>query len=201
MILLQPIESLSDISPEVRGTPIEDLLRYHNLGETHSPYSQAEVLVGMCMEHRERLSIPENFAYIIRSAGCNLRYSEFQMSYDVAIGGVSAIALVGHTNCGMVNLMNRRELFISRLVQRGGWQREWAETHFMNSVAMFEIGNEIDFLVAEARRLRGRYPTIPVVPLIYRVEDHRLYHVNEQWILSDATSGEGPLRSSEQTVL
>lgn len=195
------IESLSDISPEIRGTPIEDLLRYHNLGATHSPYSQAEVLVGMCMDHRERLSFPENFACIIRSAGCNLRYSEFQISYAVVIGGVSAIALVGHTNCGMVNLMNRRELFISRLVQRGGWQQEWAETHFMNSVAMFEIGNEIDFLVAEARRLRGRYPTIPVVPLIYRVEDHRLYHVNEQWAPSDATGREGPLRSSEQMVL
>lgn len=94
--------------------------------------------------------------------------------------------------------MDRRELFISRLVQRGGWQREWAETHFMNSVAMFEIGNEIDFLVAEARRLRGRYPTLPVVPLIYRVEDHRLYYVNEQWVPSDATGGGGPLRLSEQ---
>ena len=201
MILLRPIESLSDIAPEVRGTPIEDFLRYHNLGATHSPYSQAEVLVGMCMDHRERLSIPENFAYIIRSAGCNLRYSEFQISYAIAIGGVSAIALVGHTNCEMVNLMNRRELFISRLVQRGGWQREWAEAHFMNSVAMFEIGNEIDFLVAEAQRLRVRYPTIPVVPLIYRMEDHRLYHVNEQSVLSTIPSGEGPSRSSEQTVL
>ncbi|MBU6479268.1 MAG: hypothetical protein KGS09_01830 [Nitrospirae bacterium] len=101
----------------------------------------------------------------------------------------------------MVNLMNRRELFISQLVQRGGWQREWAETHFMNSAAIFEIGNEIDFLVAEARRLRGRYPTIPVAPLIHRVKGHRLYHVNEQRVPSDATGGVGLLRSSEQTVL
>lgn len=197
MTVLRPIESLADISPEVRGTPIEDLLRYHNMGATHSPYSQAEVLVGMCMDHRERLSFPENFAYIIRSAGCNLRYSEFQTSYAVAIGGVSAIALVGHTNCGMVNLMHRRELFISGLVRRGGWQREWAEAHFMNSVAMFEIGNEVDFLVAEARRLRGRYPTLPVVPLVYRVEDHRLYQLNEPWIQSHATGGDEPRRSSE----
>lgn len=70
----------------------------------------------------------------------------------------------------------------------------------MNSVAMFEIGNEIDFLVAEARRLRGRYPTLPVVPLIYRVEDHRLYQVNEPWIQSDITGGDEPRRSSELTV-
>ena len=100
MIVLRPIESFSGISPEIRGTPIEDLIRYHNMGATHSPYSQAEVLVGMYMDHRERLSFPENFAYIIRAVGCNLRYSEFRISYTVAIGGVSAIALVGHTNCG-----------------------------------------------------------------------------------------------------
>ena len=191
MTLLRPIESLSDISPEIRGTPIDDLLRYHNLGATHSRYNQAEVLLGMCMDHRERLSIPENFAYILRSAGCNLRYSEFQISYAVAIGSVSAIALVGHTNCGMVNLMNRRKLFISRLVQRGGWQREWAETHFMNSVAMFEIGNEIAFLVAEARRLRSRYPTIPVAPLIHRAEDHRRNVRSRNTVLPLSPNAEG----------
>ena len=114
MTVLRPIESLADISPEVRGTPIEDLLRYHNMEATHSPYSQAEVLVGMCMDHRERLSFPESFAYIIRSG--------------------------------------------------------------------------------------GQYPTLPVVPLIYRVEDHRLYQLNEQWIQSHAIGGDGPRRSSELTV-
>ena len=71
----------------------------------------------------------------------------------------------------MVNLVSRREPFISRLIQRGGWQLVRAETHFMDSAAMFEIGNEIDFLIVEVRRLRSRYPAIPVVPLIYRVED------------------------------
>lgn len=92
MILLRPIESLPDISPEIRGTPIENLLRYQNLGPTHTPYSQAEALVGMGMDHRNRLTISDNFVYSIRSAGCNLRYSQFQISYAVAIGSVSAIA-------------------------------------------------------------------------------------------------------------
>lgn len=200
MTVLRPIESLDDISPEIRATPIEALPRYHNMGAAYRPYGQEEGLVGMCMDHRERLSFSENFAYIIRSAGCNLRYSEFQISYAVAIGGVSAIALVGHTNCGMVNLMHRRELFISWLVRRGGWQREWAEAHFMNSVAMFEIGNEVDFLVAEDKRPRGRFPTLPVVALIYRVEDHRLYQLNEEWIQSDVIDGDEPHRSSELTA-
>jgi len=70
----------------------------------------------------------------------------------------------------------------------------------MKSVAMFEIGDEVDLLVAEARRLRGRYPTLSVVPLIYRVEDHRLYQLNKQWIQSNVTGGDEPRRSSELTA-
>lgn len=96
MNVLRPIESLADFSSEVCGTPNEDLRRYPNMGATHSPYSQEEALVGMCMDHRGRLSFPEKFACIIRSAWCNLRYSDFQISYAVAIGGVSAIALVSY---------------------------------------------------------------------------------------------------------
>ena len=83
---------------------------------------------------------------------------------------VRATSFVGHTNCGMVSLMHRRDPFISGLVRRGGCQQEWAGGHFMNSMAKFEIGNEVDFLVAEARRLSGRYPTLSVVPLISRGE-------------------------------
>ena len=180
MDLLIPVEKTSDILPAVRDTPIQTLLRYHNLGAPHLTYDKAELLVGMCMDHRERLRIPENFAYILRAAGGNLRYSEFQISYAIAIGGVSAIALLAHTQCGMVNLMSQRQPFIEGLVRRGGWEQEWAESHFMNSVSMFEIGNELDFLRTEAMRLRLRYPKIPVVPLLYRVEDNRLYHVREE---------------------
>ncbi len=176
---LVPVSTQKDIAPAVRETAVGDLLRYHNLDMPHESYATARLLIGMCMDHRERLRIPENFAYILRAAGANLRYSEFQISYAVAIGEVSAIALIAHTQCGMVNLMHRREQFIEGLVERGGWEREWAESHFMNSVSMFEIGNELNFLLAETMRLRLRYPTIPVVPLMYRVEDNNLYHVKE----------------------
>lgn len=101
----------------------------------------------------------------------------------------------------MVNLMSCREQFVEGLVQRGGWQREWADPHFMNAVSMFEIGNELDFLRTEAMRLRLRYPKIPVVPLLYRVEDNRLYHVNEQWMPSGAIGGDKLCMSSALTVL
>jgi len=40
-------------------------------------------------------------------------------------------------------------------------------------------GNEIDFVLSEAQRLRMRYPKIQVTPLLYRVEDNLLYQVKE----------------------
>lgn len=178
--LLTPVERIEDIFPVYRSTPIEQLLEYHNLGRPFDHYTQAKLLVGMCMDHRKHLIIPDNFAYIIRSGGANLRYSEFKVSYAMAIGGVSTIALIGHNNCGMVNLVSRKELFIANLVKNAGWSHEQAEEHFNSFAPMFEIGNEIDFVMSEATRLRHRYPRALVAPMLYKVEDNRLYLIREQ---------------------
>jgi len=131
------------------------------------------------MDNRNHLHIPYNFAYIIRTGGANLRYSEFKVSYSIAVGGVKAIAIIGHTNCGMVNLMSRKEQFIKGLMQAVEWEEELAEQHFMSYAPMFEIGSEIDFVVTEARRLRKRYPNILVAPLMFRIEDNLIYLVKE----------------------
>jgi carbonic anhydrase len=176
---LLAVTTTQDIFPEYRNTPIGLLLEYHNLHRSLDNYVKAQLLVGMCMDHRKHLRIPDNFAYIIRSGGANLRYSEFKVSYAIAVGGVMAIALIGHNQCGMVNLMARRDLFIRGLVENAGWEKEWAEEHFMHFAPMFEVGNEVDFVLSEAKRLRLRYPKIQVAPLLYRVEDNRLYFIRE----------------------
>lgn len=170
----------SDIFSEYRKTPIGLLLEYHNLNKTLIAYEKAQLLIGMCMDNRKHLRIPDNFAFIIRTGGANLRYSEFKVSYAIAVGDVKYIALIGHNNCGMVNLMSRKDQFINGLVEKAGWNREWAEEHFMHFAPMFEIGNEIDFVTSEAKRLRFRYPKIIVVPLLYKVDDNRLYLINEE---------------------
>ncbi len=168
-----------NIFPVYRNTPIGLLLEYHNLGRSLDSFTKAQLLIGMCMDNRKHLRIPDNFAYIIRAGGANLRYSEFKVSYAIAVGGVSAIALIGHTHCGMVNLIARKDQFIQGLVDNAGWDKEWAEEHFMHFAPMFEIGNEVDFVLSEAKRLRLRYPKVQVAPLIYRVEDNLLYLINE----------------------
>jgi carbonic anhydrase len=176
---LVPITKREDVFPELLDTPIGLLLEYHNLNREYETYTQAQLLVGMCMDNRKHLHIPDNFSYIIRAGGANLRYSEFKVSYAIAVGGVKHIALIGHTNCGMVNLMVRKEIFIKGLVENAGWEKDWAEEHFMHFSPMFEIGNEVDFVSSEAKRLRLRYPKIQVAPLMYKVEDNLLYQVRE----------------------
>jgi carbonic anhydrase len=76
------------------------------------------------MDNRKHLHIPDNFAYIIRSGGANLRYSEFKVSYAISAGGIKHIALIGHNNCGMVNLNSRKDQFVYGLEQNAGWTKK-----------------------------------------------------------------------------
>ena len=176
---LLPVQSKEDILPEYRDTPIGLLLEYHNLDRAFDTYTRAKLLVGMCMDNRKHLHMPDNFAFIIRSGGANLRYSEFKVSFAIAIGQVEHIAVIGHTNCGMVNLISRKSEFIKGLVETAGWDEEAAEEHFIHFAPMFEIGDEIDFVLSEVKRLRLRYPKIKIAPMLYRVEDNKLYFIKE----------------------
>ena len=176
---LLPVTSPHNIPALYRDNAIGLLLEYHNLRREYESYSNAQLLIGMCMDNRKHLHIPDNFAFIIRSGGANLRYSEFKVSYAISVGQVRSIALIGHNQCGMVNLVARKEQFIRGLVEHAGWERQSAEEHFNHFAPMFEIENEIDFILSEVRRLRLRYPKILIAPLLYRVEDNRLYLIQE----------------------
>jgi carbonic anhydrase len=174
------VTTKNDIPEAFQNTPIAKLLEYHNFNLPFETYQKAELLVGMCMDHRKHLHMPDNFAYIIRSGGANLRYSEFKVSYAIAVGQVAHIALIGHDNCGMVNLVARRNEFINGLVNTAGWDTERASEHFMHYAPMFEIGNEIDFILSETMRLRQRYPKVQVAPMLYLVGDNKLYLIDEK---------------------
>lgn len=179
MTKLISITSIEDILPTYRNTPIGLLLEYHNLNRKFETYDKAQLLVGMCMDNRKHLNIPDNFSFILRSGGGNLRYSEFKVSYAIAVGKVSHIALIAHNYCGMVNLAARKVEFINGLVETAGWEKKKAEEHFMHFAPMFEIGSETDFTLSETKRLRLVYPKITIAPLYYRVEDNKLYFIDE----------------------
>ena len=80
---LRAVDKEADIPAAYSQGPIGDLLRFHNLGFPPREVQQAELLIGMCMDNRKSLRIPDNFAFILRAGGANLRYSEFRVSYAI----------------------------------------------------------------------------------------------------------------------
>jgi len=176
---LKAVARGADIPKALRGTPFADLLKYQNLGQPFGKYDKARLLVCMCMDNRKQLRLPDNFAFILRTGGGNIRYSEFKISFAVGIGGVRHIVMIGHDNCGMTNLISKRRAFISGLVRNAGWSRKKAVEYFATYAPLFEIGNEIDFVIAEARRLNFKYPKVKVLPMFYRIADGRLYLIKK----------------------
>jgi carbonic anhydrase len=165
-----------DILPEYRETPVGLLLEYHNLGRAVGSAAAPQLLIGMCMDSRKSLRIPADFAFVLRTAGANMRDNEFRISYAIAVGGVRTIVLIAHTDCGMAKLAMNRDRFIDGLTQVG-WDEARAIAHFEESAPKFGITDEVDFVIREAERLRKIYPKITIVPLLYRVEDDLLYQL------------------------
>jgi carbonic anhydrase len=174
-----PVNYREDILPEYRGTPVELLLEYHNLGRAIGTAPSPQLLIGMCMDSRKSLRIPHDFAFVLRTAGANMRDNEFRISYAIAVGGVRVIVLIAHTDCGMAKLDQSHERFVQGLMDAAGWDRARAEKHFADSAPKFGIRDEVEFVLKEAERLRAIYPSIQIVPLLYRVEDDLLYQLKE----------------------
>ena len=172
----RPVQALDDILPAYRGTPIEELLAYHNLGTPFEKHPKPELLIGTCMDFRILLRIPRDFAYVLRVGGANLRGLEFHVSLAVA-SGVSAICLIGHDQCAMSKVVDRDSEFVHGLVQHAGWSDHEAQIHFETYSPRFVIGDEIEFVRSEAARLSRYYPNMLVAPLFYTVSERILYQV------------------------
>lgn len=177
MARIIPVNYGDDILPEYRGTPVGLLLEYHNLGRAIASVAAPQLLIGMCMDSRKALRIPNDFAFVLRTAGANMRDNEFRISYAIAVGGVRTIVLIAHTDCGMARLSQRRDQFIHGLMDAAGWEEPRAVKHFEDAAPKFGIRDEVEFVLREADRLRAIYPRITVVPLLYRVEDDLLYQL------------------------
>ena len=173
------VKLFDDILPPYRGTPVADLLAYHNLETPWRTYTRAELIVGMCMDHRKALRIPDNFAYVLRAAGANLRRIDFDLAYAVAIGGVRTLALIGHAQCGMVRLARQREDFVRGLAKHGGWTLDGARDYFDRNAPSLDIADSAKFVCSEARRLRKRFPTLTVAPLMYCTADRAICQIIE----------------------
>ena len=176
---LKSVSSVADIPAGMRNTPFAELLRYHNLGEPFKTYKSARLLACMCMDNRKQLRLPDNFAFILRTGGGNVRNGEFKLSFAIGIGGVRHIVMIAHDNCGMANLVSKREDFVKGLVKNAGWTKQKALEYFAAYAPLFEIGDEIDFVVSEARRLNFKYPKVRILPMFYSISDGKLYLIRK----------------------
>ena len=156
-----------DIRPAYRGTPVGDLLRYQNLGVASRKYARPEILVATCLEQHAALRVPEGFAISVHTAAASLKRDPFKVSWAIGVAGVSAIAIVGHDDCRLVDLRNHREQFVVQMIEAAGWERPAAEQHFDHWSDLFEVDDPAEFVAAEAARLQSRYPKILVAPLLY----------------------------------
>ncbi len=173
------IKHVQDIPETYRDTPIEKLLKYQNLKSPLTKTDKAELLIGMCMDNRKQLHIPDNFAFIIRSPGANLEFSHFPISYVIGVVGVKYIAIIGHDDCAMVNLESKKDRYIDGLVKNAEWSASKAAQSFAKNEPIFEIHDEVEFILEQTHLLRKIFPTVTIVPMIYKVKENLLYLIKE----------------------
>jgi carbonic anhydrase len=176
---LLPVTKPEDILPDYRKNPIGDLIEFHNLDRTSGVYKNPQILLATCMDNRIRLRVPDCFAFIIRTGGINLKYSNFHISYAIAMGHIKHVAVIGHNDCGMLDLHHRKREFIEGMSANAGWIKEKAVKHFDELAMDSEIHNECENILQQTKQLRALYPIVQIAPLMYLMEDQKLYFINE----------------------
>jgi len=172
---LLPMENMDAIPTELQESPISRLIGYHNIGKKLDNYNYPLVLICTCMDYRIKLQIPNNFAFMIRTAGANMSSCKFDISYAIAVGGIRHIALIGHNDCGMANLSRKEELFIEGMVRNAGWDKTRALEYFRQKEQECTILKETDYIYNQAEELSREFPGVKVIPMLYRIEDNLLY--------------------------
>lgn len=173
------VKSESDMPAAWRGTAVSRLLMYHNLDGSGGTHEKPELLIVMCMDSRQRMKLPRNFAFFIRNAGARVEETMFDISFAIAVGGVEAVAVIGHTDCRMVGLEAAEDSFIKGLSERGGWNQEQARLHFSTMCPGLSKRDVVASVMSNAGLLRSMYPKFMVVPLVYNIGDGLLYLVKE----------------------
>jgi carbonic anhydrase len=175
---LLSIHAREDIPENYRDTPIEKLFFYHNMNYPFGSYRKAEMLILMCMDHRKMMKVPDNFAYIIRNSGAKIDGVTFAISFAVAVAKINTIAVIGHSNCRMIDVGRYGVDFVQGLIEQG-WKRQKANRLFSKMHKVFEIKNVLASIINEAKKLRSQYSKVQIVPMYYKVEDKNLYLVSE----------------------
>ena len=197
MSRLITLDSKEDIPEHLRTTPIAELIHCHNFYQVTELDTDeyADLIIGMCVDYRKQLHLPKNAAYVIRSPGANMRDCEFGISLGLS-AGLKYMALIVHNRCLMSNPFEKRDVVLECLTKEHGWTNYKAEAFFDRVANEKEIDDPIDFVIDETTRLTNLFKKLVVVPMLYNVDNDRLYLVKD----GSTVPGEAKaLPSSSQT--
>lgn len=176
---LKEIKTPEDIPAQYKGTPLEKLILYHNFHDEYKdkigPSEAPEMVIAMCMDFRHQLKTPENFAYIMRTAGANIMNLDFMVSVAVGAGKTAHMAIIGHNDCAMAHLDEKKENMIEGLVNLAGWEAGQAADYFARYAPSFTTGNAAEFTTRQTRHYQKFYPGVQVASLYYKFDDHKLW--------------------------
>ncbi|MBX9685872.1 MAG: SulP family inorganic anion transporter [Candidatus Obscuribacterales bacterium] len=184
------LKTADEIPSCLRDTPIEELIKCQNFFEASSDrLDQVDLIVGMCIDYRKQIHLPKNCAYVIRSPGANMRDMEFSIALALS-SGIEHMALVVHNNCIMSDPFNKKEIFVETLNKVHGWTKEKAESFFDLKADRLEIEDPVDFALEESKRLSTLFPQLNVVPLLYNVDNDRLFLIKD-WLQEKGSNPPG----------
>jgi carbonic anhydrase len=129
------------------------------------------------MDFRLKLALPDNFAFVLRIGGANIRPVSPYIAFAVAVGQVSAIAVLVHDQCAMEDVELRKDQFVSGLIEHAGWSRSDAEEYVAVCAPLIRIEEPSQVALRQCAQLRKRFPRVRVAPLLYAVADGLVYQI------------------------
>lgn len=174
---LHPVTTPDDVLGPYRGTPIESLLLAQNLGVEFEFSGEPQLVVATCIDPRIDLRLPPGSAFIIRTAGVNLKDEAlFQFGFLTSVMGLRHVALIAHEDCAMTRLHDKRQTFVDRLVERTGCDARSAELYFDDHVDFWNVPDAITVVRDHAENIR-RGGGVVVAPLFYSLREGRLLQI------------------------
>ena len=144
---------------------LEVLLSSHNDGELYPSFELPQLAIVTCMDFRINLRLPDRFAFVLRTGGANVRPIESYLAFSVARTGIHAIAIIGHTDCAM----EKPDPYLVDALPTTDKMR----AHYRSQIAFLAIRDARAYTLEQTERLEA-HMGLPIIPLLYRVEDHQL---------------------------
>lgn len=107
------------------------------------------------------------------------------MEFSIALAlsaGIRHMALIVHNKCIMSDPSDQKDAFVRTLTEAHEWSEEKAESFFDLKVGLLEIEDPVEFALEETKRLSVLFPQLFLVPLLYNVDNDRLFLIKD-WLL------------------